>query len=176
MPEENVSYEHVHHLIDSNIHKFKAVDNRPDCIVAVSGGGDIPARILRTALGSPTVPIYHVGVRSYSDTKIGQQQQEVEVYQWLHPDTLREWNENRKHILIVDDIIDSNKTMNCVAERITSEIHNESQVDVFVLYDKFVVNINFNSPQPPAFWRDHVNRIVVGESVSKNTWVLFPWE
>ncbi len=174
MSEEKVSYEHVHQLIDSNIHEFLNPDNRPDCIIAVSGGGDIPARIVRTALA--TVPIYHVGVRSYSDTKIGQQQQEIEVYQWIEPDTLAEWTWDRKRILIVDDIIDSNKTMNYVAERIANEIHKESHVDVFTLYDKFVMNINFNPPQPPAFWRNYVSNIVVGESVTKDTWVMFPWE
>lgn len=173
MPHElQVSYNDVERLIDQATCQFQH-EFRPDVIVAISGGGDIPARILRTALGSPTLPIYHVGVRSYSDTKIGKQQEEVEVYQWIEPDTLQEWKQNQTRILIVDDIIDSNKTMDYVMKRLRQEIDGpENKMDIFCLYDKD----RQSSSQRQPDWRTLTDKTVICHTVKGDCWVVMPWE
>lgn len=162
--ERKVTYTEIHDTIQNALHLLEN-DNRPQFIVSVSGGGDVPARILRTALGAPTIPIYHVGVRSYSDIHIGEQQKEVEVYQWIESNTLSEWKQQWARILIVDDIIDSTKTIQYVADRLRNETGPHTQLNVYSLYGK----------KPPPLM-PFVDSCFIGEKSPKKTWVVMPWE
>jgi len=58
------SYEYVHKVLRNCAVKIKDTF-KPDVMVAIGGGGFIPARILRTFL---RVPILAVGIEFYKDS------------------------------------------------------------------------------------------------------------
>jgi len=60
-PKKFVSYIEVHKLIQRTAEHVK--DFNPDYLVAISGGGLIPARILRTYL---KVPLICIGIKNQS--------------------------------------------------------------------------------------------------------------
>ena len=69
------SYDDITNLIKNNIQKIKEFD--PDYIIAIGGGGLIPARIIRNYINRH---IYVVTLSLYNDTEMGDQ---IEVVQWV---------------------------------------------------------------------------------------------
>lgn len=74
-------------------------------MIAIGGGGFIPARMLRCFL---EIPIYAVTTAYYDNDHEGQVTEEVKKVQWLDPvpDVLK-----GKNVLVVDEVDDSRVTM-----------------------------------------------------------------
>lgn len=110
-----VSYDQIHTLCqvtgDRILKEF-----RPDLIIAIGGGGFIPARILRTFLkvhGQKNIPIQAIGLVLYEDLGTGVEEQigtEVQRIQWLDFSTLGGASLVGKRILIVDEVDDTRTT------------------------------------------------------------------
>ena len=81
-------------------------------MIAIGGGGFIPARMLRCFL---EIPIYAVTTAYYDSDNEGQVTEEVKKVQWLDPvpDVLK-----GKNVLVVDEVDDSRVTMEFCPERI----------------------------------------------------------
>ena len=62
MAKKFFSYNQIHKIVESTVDICR--DYNPDVIVAIGGGGYIPARMLRTALN---VPILAVSLELYND-------------------------------------------------------------------------------------------------------------
>ena len=63
-----ISYNNVHQLCQESADRIKQF--KPDIIIAIGGGGFIPARILRTFLkepGLPTIRIFAIILSLYED-------------------------------------------------------------------------------------------------------------
>ena len=73
------SYTDIHNLIIKSSDEIKLFN--PDLIIAIGGGGFIPARILRSLVD---VPIYSVTLKLYN--KEDEINDKVEVIQWLDLD------------------------------------------------------------------------------------------
>ena len=133
-----------------DIAKNAKTDFNPDLILAIGGGGLIPARIMRTILN---IPIYVVTLNYYDDNdKI---MSEPKVIQWIDNSILK-----NKKVLIVDEINDTGKTL----EYVISNIDSYSKLGVAVIHDKVKCKKKLN-----------VDYSVQGGMV-KDKWVVYPWD
>lgn len=180
--EHHLTYADVHrHVKDakSQLGHMFGPNTRPDVLLAISGGGLIPARIVRTVLGSPSVPILSVGVHTYNDDTKAKFSQTHFIYQWLEEQTLKECALSNKNILICDDVDDSGATLHCIVKRLQEDLRrygaDEGNVSVFVLHQK---------QRSTELSEKESNKVDLGSGVyhacisnfPRDTWIIYPWE
>lgn len=92
------TYDEIHHVIKQLAAKIQAADTPYDAMIAIGGGGFIPARILRCFLD---IPIYAVTTAYYDSDNEGQTTESVRKIQWIDPlpSELR-----GKNVLVVDEV------------------------------------------------------------------------
>lgn len=92
MSEEKIyiSYNNIHKLCQKIAKQILEREERPDVIIAITGGGMIPARIIRSFLkvqGQKNIPIQAIGLSLYEDLGLGNTAdvigKEVIRTQWL---------------------------------------------------------------------------------------------
>jgi uncharacterized protein len=143
------SYDDISTLIKDNFNKVKS----PDYIIAIGGGGLIPARMLRTYLNKP---IYVITVSSYDDEYV---KDNIEVLQWVDLDL------KDKNILIVDEIDDTRKTLNFCINRLKTK-NNANNISVFVLQNKLKNKVNELNNSIEYFACENI----------EDKWVVYPWD
>ena len=131
-------------------------------ILTISGGGLIPARLLRTQLN---IPIYSVGVSFY----IGEKKKHPIIFQWLREEEIN-FLKNRR-VLIVDELSDTMGTINLLVNQLVDKGFNPENLGVAVLYDK----------NKKKIWTPVMDNFELGEnyfSAEKidDKWVVFPWD
>ena len=92
------TYEQIHKTVKEIATKIRASDVKFDAMVAIGGGGFIPARILRTFLD---IPIYAVTTAYYLKETEGQTADTVQKIQWIDPIPEELVGKN---ILVVDEV------------------------------------------------------------------------
>ena len=122
------SYNQIHNIVESTVSVCKDYD--PDVIVAIGGGGYIPARMLRTAL---RVPILAVSLELYGDTNT--RNCEVDIKQWFDESYGTGRLVRGKRVLIVDEVDDSRTTLAYTASELIAR-HSPSSVAVMVVHNK----------------------------------------
>jgi uncharacterized protein len=144
------SYDDITNLIKNNIQKIKQFD--PDYVIAIGGGGLIPARIIRNYIDRH---IYVVTLSLYNDTEMGDQ---IEVVQWVDLDL------KDKKVLIIDEVDDSRKTLDFCIEELKSK-NNAENIGVFVLQNKIKNKVS------------ELNAIhyMCCETV-EDKWIFYPWD
>jgi len=153
-----ISYNQVHNLIAKSASQITSAD-RPDIMVAIAGGGLIPARILRTYL---KIPILAVGIQLYSENH--EMAEKPHKIQWL--DEQNTESLSSKKILVVDEVDDTRTTLKfCLDELIKHGVKMEN-LSVFVLVNK---------KKPKKIQLDPSVRYFFGKEVSDH-WIIFPWE
>ncbi|KAI7863652.1 hypothetical protein BDF14DRAFT_1841854 [Spinellus fusiger] len=184
-----LSYNQIHHSICEAIktHKINEVF-QPDLIIAIGGGGFIPARILRTFLekrDQRNIPIQAIGLSLYEEIEIAQAnnlntEPQVTKTQWLNFASHSETSLLGRTILIVDEVDDTRQTLGFAVEELTKDIQREevlsgmqpgesnTKIGIFVLHNK-----------------DKPKRRVLPEEVMKNyfaavempdQWLVYPWD
>jgi hypoxanthine phosphoribosyltransferase len=146
------SYDDIHHLIKSSSSKLNEFN--PDIILAIGGGGLIPARILRNYLNKP---IYVITVKGYDEND--NISSIIETIQWLDMDL------NNKKILIVDEIDDTRHTLKYCVDQLKQK-NNANKIGIFVIHNKIkdkVWDINENIFYHPAI-------------TIEDNWVVYPWD
>ncbi|TPX54250.1 hypothetical protein PhCBS80983_g05982 [Powellomyces hirtus] len=130
---QHYSYNHIHNLIAHSVPEFA---HAPDVLVAISGGGLIPARILRTLLKKRfgvTVPIRVVGLQLYDDDAEEISAEGVKRTQWP---SAHEWGLSIKNALIVDEVDDTRTTLQYAYEHLRKDLAQDVTISVFVVHDK----------------------------------------
>ena len=124
----------------------------PDCIVAVSRGGIIPARLIAAHLDIKY--IYNLGLHSYTEDNI---QSNIQEYQTPYKDLSRS---THKLAIVVDDIADTGNTFKYISKTWIQQCKNVSCVfaALYVRTDCEMV--------PSIFYK----------KISNKDWVVFPWE
>ena len=148
------SYNQIHTIIQNLAQKILQQYN-PDIIIAISGGGLIPSRILRTYLDCE---ILCVGIKLYN----GNIQNPIPVKtQWFAKnfDKLK-----GKNILIVDEIDDTRRTLSYVIDEI--EIYNPNDIAIAVIHNK-IKNKAYKFPKQYKYFS--------GEDIL-DEWIVYPWE
>ena len=124
------SYEDIHDAVSSSVARVKAF--KPDVIVAIGGGGFIPARMLRTEV---KVPIVAVGLELYDDNTNTINKEGVQIKQWFSTDYGPGALVENGRVLIVDEVDDTRTTLAaCVSE--LRKRHKPSQVGCLVVHNK----------------------------------------
>ena len=148
------SYTEIHNIV-----KKKSIDIinvfKPDIIIAISGGGLIPARILRTYID---IPIYTVSMRYYN--KNNEIMEHPELLQWVNNDF------SNKNVLIVDEIDDSGSTINFCVDKL-KDINKCNKLGVFVIHYKL---------KKKRFDNTQLNiKYFIGQDI-EDKWILYPWD
>ena len=147
------SYEQITGIIKSKSKEISEVN--PDYVIAIGGGGLIPARILRPFVKKP---IYVVTLALYdSHDEIGE---EVNVIQWID----KSLDLKDKKVLIVDEIDDTRKTMLYCVDKLR-EFNNANNISVFVVHNK--LKAKFGELKDVNY--------IVGEDI-EDKWVVYPWD
>lgn len=153
------SYAQIHEAITSLSKQI--LEWKPDVMVAIGGGGFIPARMLRTEI---KVPILAVSLELYDDaTKTANAT--VIKKQWFDETSGVGAKVRGARVLIVDEVDDSRKTLEyCVRE--LQETNAPSAVAVAVVHNKLKEKKG-TLPQGVAYF--------AGEDV-ENRWNCYPWD
>ncbi|OEU08327.1 PRTase-like protein, partial [Fragilariopsis cylindrus CCMP1102] len=123
------SYVDIHETMSSLVPQI--LEFNPSVIIAIGGGGFIPARILRTEL---KIPILAVSLELYDDTN-NTTKPEVKKIQWFDEQSEVGSKVRNQKILIVDEVDDTRTTLQyCVEEVINT--NNPSEIAVAVLHNK----------------------------------------
>ncbi|OLL23022.1 Xanthine phosphoribosyltransferase 1 [Neolecta irregularis DAH-3] len=157
---------------------------RPDYMIAIAGGGYIPARILRTFLkrpGAKNIPIQAIGLVLYEDHCSGSGEvagKEVVRTQWLDFSTLSPEGLIGKRILIVDEVDDSRRTLHYAVTELGKDIsaqaekmgrEEETVFGVFVVHNKDKEKV---CELPGEVMQ---SRYWAGETTG-DQWICYPWE
>jgi len=151
-------YEQMHNLCINSSNQL-INDFNPEVILAIGGGGLIPARMLRSSIN---VPIYVVSLSAYDENN--NSLNEPQIVQWTDFENIR-----NKRILIVDEVDDTRKTLKYLVNKLVNEEQiNRENLGIFVLHNKLKVKeIDLNDLD--------VGYYNSGENV-EDLWIVYPWE
>jgi hypoxanthine phosphoribosyltransferase len=160
-------------------------DLRPSLIIAIGGGGYVPARILRSFLkkpGHPNIPIQAIGLSLYEalgTDPVEQPGTKVTRTQWLDLSSLEMANLIGKNVLIVDEVDDTRTTLEYAVRELEKDVQEaqrkagreseKTSFSIFVLHNK-------DKPKkgqlPPSITEGkyHAARTV------GDVWICYPWE
>ena len=131
-------------------------------IVAIGGGGFIPARMLRTEV---KVPIVAVGLEFYDDNTNTINKKGVQIKQWFSTDYGPGALVENGRVLIVDEVDDTRTTLAaCVSE--LRKRHKPSQVGCLVVHNKLKAK-RASLPQDVTY--------IACEEVP-DEWNCYPWD
>ncbi|KAJ1823587.1 hypoxanthine-guanine phosphoribosyltransferase [Coemansia sp. S610] len=188
----HISYNQIHQLIDYAVKRFRLGDDySPDLMIAIGGGGFIPARILRSFLKAKNgrnIPIQAIGLSLYEELPNAGQNGVPEVpgvqvtkTQWLNfggADSLVSLL-GRK-ILIVDEVDDSRKTLVYAVAELLKDIRaqeiqagmnpgeSNTEIGIFVVYNK-------DKPKAEEL-PESVMRHYYPAATTPDRWLFFPWD
>ena len=151
----HITYSEICQLISDSVGKIR--DFSPDYILALGGGGLVPARILREYVD---VPVLVVTAKSYTNEN---QSGELKIIQWL--DSLSLEAVRGKRVLIVDEIYDTGKTLHLLAPRFGDL--GAGKLGLFLLHQKDTPD---RLPLSTVY-----EQVFIGSQI-ENKWIVYPWE
>ncbi|CCG21545.1 Hpt1 hypothetical proteinypoxanthine-guanine phosphoribosyltransferase [Candida orthopsilosis Co 90-125] len=180
-----ISYNNVHQLCQESADKIKQF--KPDLIIAIGGGGFIPARMLRSFLkepGQPNVRIMAIILSLYEEIENSDGVQEkpgtkVSRTQWIDY-TQSKINLVGKNILIIDEVDDTRTTLHYAVSELKKDVEEQAKAlnadpkstkfGIFVLHDK--------DKKKKADLPDEIMK--TGNYFAARTvpdaWIAYPWE
>jgi len=156
-------------------------------MIAIGGGGYIPARILRSFLkqpGSPNIPIQAIGLSLYEslgeDTEVEQIGTKVTRTQWLDLTALGQMeNLVGKRILIVDEVDDTRTTLEYAVKELEKDVEAararmggdrpKTEFCIFVLHNK-------DKPKKGILPNDMIAHRYEAAVTVGDAWINYPWE
>ncbi|WP_225748153.1 phosphoribosyltransferase [Eikenella sp. Marseille-P7795] len=152
------TYDEIHQALRSLAHKIQTSGTRYDTMIAIGGGGFIPARILRSFLN---IPIYAVTTAYYCNDHSHATRDSVQKIQWLDPmpESLK-----GKHVLVVDEVDDSRVTLQFCLEQLMQE--DFASMGVAVLHEKIKEKKGILPPGIAYF----------SGLVTPDWWINYPWD
>lgn len=152
------SYDEIHRVLKGLAEKVQAGGVKYDAMIAIGGGGFIPARILRCFLD---IPIYAVTTAYYDSEYESKVTDGVKKIQWLDPlpESLK-----GKNVLVVDEVDDSRVTMEFVLNELSKL--DLATIGVAVLHEKKKEKIGKLPAGIPYY-----SGIVV-----EDWWINYPWD
>ena len=155
----SVSYQEIHNLVKTGFQTLEETNFKPDYIIAIGGGGFIPARILRTYID---VPILALTI-SFYDGESHAVSKEPVVIQNIEPEVIR-----GKKVLIVDEVDDTRSTLNWIVTNVVAKYTDD--YGIFVVHNKIknkVVSVE-NLMNDPNYYISCLNM--------SNVWINYPWD
>ncbi|OAX78413.1 hypothetical protein ACJ72_07282 [Emergomyces africanus] len=156
-------------------------------MIAIGGGGYIPARMLRSFLKQPgggNIPIQAIGLSLYEnlgkDDQIEELGTKVTRTQWLDLSSLEMANLIGKSVLIVDEVDDTRTTLEYAVRELQKDVQMAQQqlgregekttFSVFVLHNK---NKEKKGKLPTDMMESgrYLAAVTTGD-----VWICYPWE
>ncbi|KAI1750716.1 PRTase-like protein [Xylaria castorea] len=186
-----VTYNDVHKLCQESAPQMLAT-LQPQLMIAIGGGGYVPARILRSFLkqpDTPNIPIQAIGLSLYEQLPVSEADSgvvdqigtRVTRTQWLDFTSLGGMeNLVGKRILIVDEVDDTRTTLEYAVrelqkdvEEVSKKLGRESEkteFSIFVLHNK-------DKPKKGVLPSDAIDdsRYIAARTVG-DVWICYPWE
>lgn len=180
-----VTYNDVHKLCQEVAPKILE-EFKPHLMIAIGGGGYVPARILRSFLKQPeshNIPIQAIGLSLYeqlsTDTVVEAVGTKVTRTQWLDLTALGSMsNLVGKRILIVDEVDDTRTTLEYAVKELQKDVEEarrklgsdeKTEFGIFVLHNKDKQKRGI-IPADVTSGRYWAARTVGDE------WICYPWE
>lgn len=153
------TYDDIHRTIKHIAENIQASDVKYDAMIAIGGGGFIPARMLRSFL---EIPIYAVSTAYYvDDSGSGETNNNIQKIQWINPIPNAIIGKN---ILVVDEVDDSRVTAEFVLKELKKEGFNE--IGFAVIHNKLKTKKGQIPSQVHYF---------AGVEV-EDWWIHYPWD
>lgn len=152
------TYDDIHKTVKSIAEGINRSGVRYDAMIAIGGGGFIPARMLRSFLD---IPIYTVTTAYYLNETCGETANEIRKIQWLDPIPQEIAGKN---ILVVDEVDDSRVTMGFVLREL--EKAGFGRIGVAVLHNKL---------KPKRDTLPENTDYFAGMEV-EDWWINYPWD
>ena len=144
----------VHKLCQASAERILN-DFQPNLMIAIGGGGYVPARILRSFLkrtGSPNIPIQAIGLSLYESLPnsgpIEAPGTKVTRTQWLDLSSLEMADLVGKNILIVDEVDDTRTTLEYAVRELEKDVEaarqklgregEKTKFSIFVLHVRYL--------------------------------------
>lgn len=180
-----ITYNNIHQLCQESAEKIKQF--KPDLIIAIGGGGFIPARILRTFLknpGEPNIRIMAIILSLYEDVAtVGSQAEktgtQVVRTQWIDYAQSKVDLVN-KNILIIDEVDDTRTTLHYAVSELKKDVQEQAKAQnadpkntkfgIFVLHDK-------EKPKKADLPADIMETgHYFAARTAPDVWIAYPWE
>ncbi|CAK3913504.1 Xanthine phosphoribosyltransferase 1 [Lecanosticta acicola] len=181
-----ITYNQIHKLCQDAAGRILE-EFKPNLMIAIGGGGYVPARILRSFLkkpGSPNIPIQAIGLSLYeslpTDNQIEKPGTKVTRTQWLDLSSLEMASLIGKSILIVDEVDDTRTTLEYAVKELQKDVaiaaKNEGKDPESTKFSIFVLH-NKDKPKRGHLPEDTVNknRYIAARTVP-DVWINYPWE
>lgn len=152
----NYDYDTIHSLIKTGSQQIINSDFKPDIILAIGGGGFIPARILRNYLN---LPIITLTINFYDQNN--NIKNEPNIIQMIDQDMIK-----NKNVLIVDEVDDTRKTLDYLINYFKNNKYKYNSLGIFVVNNKIKNKV---SPIP-----QNVHYFSCCEN--KDVWINYPWD
>ncbi|KAH7040834.1 phosphoribosyltransferase-like protein [Microdochium trichocladiopsis] len=188
-----VTYNDVHRLCQESAPRMLE-SFKPQLMIAIGGGGYVPARILRSFLkqqGQPNIPIQAIGLSLYEELPIAHEANattgavdqigtKVTRTQWLDFTSLGGMeNLVGKRILIVDEVDDTRTTLEYAVKELEKDVAavseklgkggEKTEFSIFVLHNK-------DKPKKGTLPADmEQNKYLAAQTVG-DVWICYPWE
>ncbi|GAB1316127.1 hypoxanthine-guanine phosphoribosyltransferase [Madurella fahalii] len=182
-----VTYNDVHKLCQEAAPRILA-DFKPQLMIAIGGGGYVPARILRSFLkqpGSTNIPIQAIGLSLYetlpnsTDHAVEEARTKVTRTQWLDLTSLGEMeNLVGKRVLIVDEVDDTRTTLEYAVKELQKDVeqarerlgsNEKTEFGIFVLHNK-------DKQKKGILPQDIINGRYLAARTVGDEWICYPWE
>ncbi|KAL2162305.1 hypothetical protein VTH06DRAFT_7218 [Thermothelomyces fergusii] len=182
-----ITYNDVHKLCQEAAPRILA-EFKPQLMIAIGGGGYVPARILRSFLkqpGSPNIPIQAIGLSLYeqlpdaADAAVEAAGTKVTRTQWLDLSALGEMaNLVGKRVLIVDEVDDTRTTLEYAVRELQKDVEQaraklgsdlNTEFAIFVLHNK-------DKQKKGTLPDDIVNGRYLAARTVGDEWICYPWE
>jgi hypothetical protein len=152
------TYDDIHRTVKHIAQKINEAGIKYDAMIAIGGGGFIPARMLRTFLD---IPIYAVTTAYYLNETDSQTTDAVQKIQWLDPIPAELQGKN---VLVVDEVDDSRTTMRFVLDEL--ERDGFKKIGVAVIHNKLKPKVA-ELPADVAYFS--------GVEI-EDWWINYPWD
>jgi hypoxanthine phosphoribosyltransferase len=180
-----VTYNEIHKLCQASAPKILD-EFQPNLMIAIGGGGYVPARILRSFLkrpGSANIPIQAIGLSLYEQLSgsdpVEAPGTKVTRTQWLDLSSLEMSNLIGKNVLIVDEVDDTRTTLEYAVKELEKDVETarkqqgrdeKTKFSIFVLHNK---DKEKKGRLPDDMVDD--NRYLAAVTVP-DVWICYPWE
>ena len=155
------SYADIHDSVSKLVPKLRD-EFKPDVMIAIGGGGFIPARMLRTEL---KIPILAVSLELYDDKTKSIRDSGVICHQWFNEQSEPGKLVKNGNVLIVDEVDDTRTTLQYAVEQVFEKCH-PAKVGVCVVHNK---NKPKHGTLPPEV------AYYAAETV-EDYWNCYPWD
>ncbi|KAL6706607.1 hypoxanthine-guanine phosphoribosyltransferase [Coniothyrium glycines] len=182
-----VTYNQVHKLCQEAAQQILD-DFKPNLMIAIGGGGYVPARILRSFLkreGSPNIPIQAIGLSLYEqlgtgeDSEVEQPGTKVTRTQWLDLSSLEMANLIGKNVLIVDEVDDTRTTLEYAVRELEKDVEaavkklgregEKTNFSIFVLHNK-------DKTKKGVLPQEILHGRYIAARTVGDVWINYPWE